>query len=650
MPQPSQLRPGIRRKAAYKTYFSKAGELSRMKASLNPSAPPFNPSSFARTVGAGPSIRVEATFDVSSNVVQNNSQPTSQPITTLKPPQKMATDGSDESSSLTDLIKRCTIDDQVKQANLMQQKLERFAYLTTRDVFVQSLFKAITCLSSSTAHHILKNHVKELAVLLKLFKMDDLVNAVVSLHSERVYSSSLEKIQETWPWLLDGDVTELSLIDLGSLTAAGPPTMLQETPKPKLPASKMSAAEANSLGSSPLAFKMRKHLQPQSTVSESLRSDGVCSMMSFDPSSEPTAPIDPYSCSFPYPTQRTILKESQQILKTALYMFAKQHLPKKLTHQAFEYPASSSLGQWVLMMQDAITNANTSTDEQASQNKLTALGSSHPNLLDPASELHDLLSKRQHTTTSELRGVLANVLKLIETLGASGCYDQQLALNIYTDILADDLKKKLEKIQIPFRKTLKLISDAKDQLVHEEEDATQSYREQEKMVQQEFLLDTSMLKGILSPNALSANAPATLPPKSTAGNRRSSIIRISRDLLTAPEKQLLDQRPADNKEEPVKSKLSALSFAWDPACIDKAVAELSHKEAKENRSGKADDIDPQIANSRNPSIPGPGLEGSKYASDRLFVPPKPGKNAIPIRAPPKEPLVADKENGLLIKF
>ncbi|KAK6341623.1 hypothetical protein TWF696_008693 [Orbilia brochopaga] len=630
--------------------LSTTADISSMTKSLNPSAPPFKPPTFVPRASARPFVPAKAIVGVTSNAMEGVLQPTSKPMFDTSS-AKMDQDDSDQSSSLTELIQKITINDQAKQQNLAQQKLERFVYLTTRGVFVQSLYKAITCLSSSTAQHILKNHVKELPVLLKLFKMEDLVDAVVSMHGLRVYSSPPDVVQQRWPWLHDGDVAELSLIDISPYSTPVNLAFQREAMKPTFPGSNVGANVNDPHDNLP-GFKMGKHLQPPSTVADSLLSEDMSTMISFDPSNEAFTPIDPYSSHFPYPTQRTILKESQRILKTALYEFAKSYLPDKLTLQAFEYPASSSLGQWVLMVQDAISTA----DVKDMKGKLVAIGLSYPNLLDPASELHDLLSKRQHITTADLKKLLVGILKLTEILGASACSAQQLALNEYTSALAEDLKKKLEEIQIPFRNALKQIADSKAKLTRDEEAATKIYREKEKLVQKQFLLDPGVLKAIISPKAQSTDA---VEPKPTALARRNSIIRISADMFTTPDicvwgpdKQMVDYRRANAGMEPANAGATVYHPAWDPAAFDQALEQLAvgHKDPKENRSTRDDDIFPHIANSRNPTIPGPGLEGSRYATGNIFVPPKPGKFAIPIKAPPKEEFVTEKENGLLIKL
>ncbi|KAF3916249.1 hypothetical protein ABW21_db0201020 [Orbilia brochopaga] len=599
--------------------------------SLNPSAPPFKPPTFVPRASARPFIPSQAIITVGSKAADDILQATSKPIFDRSSAQ-MDKEDSDQSSTLTALLQKCSINDPAKQAANMQQKLERLVYLTTRDVFVQSLFKAITRLSSSTAQHILKNHVKELPILLKLFKMDDLVDAVVSMHGQRVYSSPPEVVQQKWPWLLLGDIAELSLVDI-------------------------TASNTADFGVNPSGFTTGKHPEAPSTVTGSMVSEDV---FNFDSSNEQNAPIDPYTSSFPYPTQRTILKESQRILKAALYAFTKQYLPDNITNPSFEYPASSSLGQWVLMVQDAISTA----DIKAAQGKLVAMGISFPNLLDPASELHDLLSRRQHITTAGLRKLLENILKLTEILEAPECISQQRALNGYASALAEDLKKKLEEIQIPFRNTMKQIADHKDKLARDEKTATEIYREQEKLVQKGFLLDPGVLKSIISPKVPAKETPmqVQLPadPEPTIQARRDSTIRISSDIFTpsdvrvwGPDKQVVDFRAMSGLET-IKARPSSASLhpAWDPASLDLALEQLSHKETKENRNARAEDVYPHIANSRNPSIPGPGLEGSKYASGGFFVPPKRGKFAIPIKAPPKDTKATEKEkeNGLLIQF
>ncbi|EWC44713.1 hypothetical protein DRE_06491 [Drechslerella stenobrocha 248] len=617
--------------------------------SLNPDASPFSPLTPESPTVSDMIIPPERVVFSSNGTRITLRRP--EPATTAEnaASPRLVTDlGSGPQPATTSNGEKDSGKNEVQEASLKQQKLERLVYLTTRDVFVQSLFKAITRLSASTAQHVLKSHVQELAALLEIFKMNELVETVVKMHAQRVYASSPEVVRETWPWLLDGDITELSLIDLGSGTKASKlPAMKADLPKPKFVMGLSSNADSlSSIDDNSSTIRMRKHTRRSSIAASSLFADDACSIISFGPSNELALVTDPYGSCFPYPTQRTIFKHAQQIMKKALYEFTKIYFPDKLKHRSFEYSASSSLGQWVLMVQDAISNPEAFQDQQGTYYKLKSLGFS--TLLDPASELHDLLSKREHVNTADLQSLLVDILTLIDSLGISECSGQQRALSEYVSALAADLKGKLEEVQVPFRDTLKRISDERNKLASEEEDATQNYRERERSVQQDFLLDPEVLKSILSqkpcPIGGTIGRYAINKPKRSVlsrctgatGSRRGSVAAPN-TCIWSPDRESMDNRPVweDAKLPTVFN--TTVDMPWDATAIDQAIERMNSQGAQENRKV-----------SQGHEL-GPGLEGSRYAVGKVVKPVKLSK-AIPIKAPPKSVHTPVEESELLISI
>ncbi|KAK6543383.1 hypothetical protein TWF694_000131 [Orbilia ellipsospora] len=539
-----------------------------------------------------------------------------------------------------------------------QQNLERLVYTTTRDIFAQSLFKAITRLSGSTAHHILTSHVKDLPILLKSYKIDSLVDTVTKMHAQRVYSSNREVVEEKRPWLLHEDASDVPVAQYYPHLRPSSRT-----------SSRNSASKDLGVGNFPIRniqaptefLKPNSRPQTPSTRNGSLMDDGEYSVTNVESHNEVSI-IDPYGTYFPYPTLRTILKETQKITKTAIYEFTKKYLPEKLRLQAYEYPASSSLGQWILMLQDAISEPYSYSEYPETQRKLLYLSTLNPNLLYSVGQVHDLVSERQHASTSELYVLLASVLEFIDVLGIPKCTTKQTLLNNYSSTLAADLKKKLEDIQIPLRNTLSRIAEAREKLTQEEEEVSQKYHQKEREVQQEFLLDQETLKGIL--NIKTAPLPQHEPTRT-----RTSFLPESKSYLVDqwnnpaleesekvpdicvwdPDKHLIEYCPggASLIETVKETNTPCINFPWDAISIDRAIDALNAKENMQLLSVK------ELQENAYSKSPLATLKGIDYPNlnTNIVIQPKVNK-AVPIKAAkPMPSYIPSTENGdLLIDF
>ncbi|EPS36965.1 hypothetical protein H072_9453 [Dactylellina haptotyla CBS 200.50] len=482
----------------------------------------------------------------------------------------------------------------------LQQKLERQMYLTTRDIFQQTLFKSIVYLGSGAAFHILRRQVKEFPTLVQSYKVDDLVGTLVKMHAQGVYRSTEDEVKKKWPWLLKLDLNNLPAFETYYSDRTRKSSNFQLGSAASEPNSSLSATN---LG-------RNKRFPLSQLGSRLILDDSDCSMASFETTNETaneTLNVDPYSTYFPYPTQRKVLKETQRTLKMAIYEFTKKYLPEKLLDQLYEYPASSSLGQWVLMIQDAISNSDTYRSSPSTLKKLTYLATLNPNLLDSASEVHDLVSNRQNASTYEIYVLLATVLEFIDALGVLQCSAKQKRLNEYTSTLAVELKKKLEEIQDPLRNTLRHINKTREKLKKQEEDAIQKYRQSERVIQKTFLLDQENLRSVVQTKGKylanpSLNENTQCLDKDTNGFsiQKSNLVSFMENSVPeppsiyvwGPDDELVDYRPGGTRAIETVKEVSSSAICllpWDMVSIDRAIEKLNEKENIASAPRKATD-------------------------------------------------------------
>ncbi|KAF3192429.1 hypothetical protein TWF788_000044 [Orbilia oligospora] len=625
-----------------------ASQSTHTKLVLNPSAPDFSPGGFFE-------LKVEATTPATSSTESRN--------ISSKTPMTVWDDLLDGIDMAQPAGAKCLKPQKGIQipypSSDTQQRLERLVYLTTRDLFMQSPFNSITRLSANTAVDIIKRHLRSnhLELLLRQYKMNELVETMVEMHAKQIYISIPDSIKKTWPWLLDGDVSELATLETTTpRDKTNQSTKIQTSSTLKGRLSKMDWDKRFS----PNTLLASKNLNIANTCTRSLLDDEAGSIMSFDPSGEAPRSIDPDNIYFPYPTLRAILKETRRILKAAFYEFTKSYLPEKLNHRAFEFPDNSSLGQIILMVQDTMGNMDNNQFPAETLAKLAHLRNidSNTDCLNSASELYDLVSRRRNISISGLSPLLTNILNLMDALGASNWSKKQRALNKYTSVLTADIKQKFEKIQGPVRTTLERINSQREALAAEEELVTQKYRQDEKEIQRHFILDPETLRGII----LSRGSATSYPDLEEAGGDGAQRISITErptphtsentkqqhattedietsiaksDTLPAPpdicvwdpQKQLIDYRPSGSqlKSGSQNGKPAARRRPWDVASIDLALEELNSKEnichagkkASQNNTGKGRPVFQT------------GLKSSRHTLE-VVVPLKQNK-AIPIR-------------------
>ncbi|KAF3927611.1 hypothetical protein AA313_de0208483 [Arthrobotrys entomopaga] len=491
--------------------------------------------------------------------------------------------------------------------------------------------------------------------------MDDLVEAVAKMHAQRVYSSNKDEVEEKWPWLLRGDISDI------------PPSQHDPHPRPSSRASNrgdipkaLSIGEFLARNTSKPTDTLKPKTRPQtpSTGDASSFIDGCeCSVRNFEqPKEVAIGTFDPYSTYFPYPTLRTILKETQKISKTAIYEFTKKYLPEKLCLQSYEYPASSSLGQWISMLQDAISEPYQYSEYPETQRKLLHLSTLNPNLLYSVRQVHDLVSGRQHASTSELYVLLASVLEFVDALGIPKCTTKQILLNNYTSTLAADLKKKLEDIQIPLRHTLSRIADVRGNLAKEEEEASRKYHQKEREVQREFLLDSETLKGILNIETTSVSQYEETGAQVSSPSQSKSLLvdewnkppleefkHVPDICVWDPNQQLIEYCPggASFIETVKETNTPSVTFPWDAISIDRAIDALN---AKENLQVLTVTKSDENGGGKNPLATLNGMDSSNF-SPNIVMPSKFSK-ADPIKiAKPMPSYKPSAENGeLLIDF
>ncbi|KAK6501191.1 hypothetical protein TWF481_009036 [Arthrobotrys musiformis] len=616
---------------------------NRNDLTLNPSAPVFKPSARfeprAETVAQGRDISFSALDGLSENMDLLKSVDSHRP----KPP------GSTQTPS---------------PSSYMQQKLERLVYLATRGVLQKSPSDTVTRLSTDTAQRLIKAHVNpsHLGSLLKKYKLDELVEVMVRMHAEQVYTSSLETITEKWPWLLAGNISEVDAM-VANVSSKSPPNTISKAQTVSTLKGSPVGAE---LGSAPSLKALRAARGPKASnaYARSAFDDDTYSIASFDPSGGSSRAIDPYNIYFPYPTLRAILKETRRILKSAFYDFIKEFFPEKLDSRAYEFSESSSLGQLILVVQDTISDMDNHHCSREAIEKLTHLRNvdSHTDCLHSANEVYDLVSRRRDISISGLNPLLDNLVGLLDALGAGEWSKKQRALNIFTTVLATDIKKKFEAIQGPIRTTLQRIRNEREKLAAEEEVATRKYREDEKEVQRHFMLDGETLRGTLLSQASSDPKPSN--PKSsvnrTPENSRELPMVEGIETLDAmkskpstppeicvwdPQKQLIDYRPNGTELHPgtQEGKTVIGRYPWDTASIDLALNEVN---SKENIQHDAHTASPNVL--RPGVAPRPSSQFSKHSLE-IMIPPKHSK-AIPIRRmeePSPEPNVVTKAEPMM---
>ncbi|KAK6532330.1 hypothetical protein TWF281_006520 [Arthrobotrys megalospora] len=618
------------------------------KSSLNPSAPVFNP-----TASFGPGIPVPSSPLSDSSPAEAQECLANSSLSTwgdYSGTETVPHEISPREMEIAELVDSKDPDKsdrphsgmQIQPSPEIQQRLERLVYLTTRDIFLRSPFKQSPYLSSGAAQRILKEaDATHPELLLHLYRMDELVETLVAMNAEQVYTSTPEAIKEKWPWLLDGDISELAATEFS---------------KPPEPCNGINKKQAIATFRRPPSYVGQETRLSSSTFlnvrgsrfSNSILDDNDArSMMSFDLSAEISRTIDPYGTYFPYPTLRTILKESRRILKSAFYEFTKKYLPEMISQEAFEFIDSSSLGQLILMVQDTISEMDEHRFTPETREKLIYLRDldSKAGCLNSASELYDLVSRRRRDIdTSELYLLLNNLLGLIDALGAPEWSKKQRALNKYTAVLATDLKKKFEEIQAPLRTTLRRISDQRETLDTEEKSADQKYRRDKKEIQSHFMVNTETLhRALLSDEnsvhkirnfevvmtkALTKNDVGP-PSEDKASYTKNAILLTPPDICVwDPQKQLIDYCPGGTQLPQVTKDNTPTSFRrpWDTSSIDLAINALN---SKENIYHSARQSQADSSCKGNSIVQGKGFQGFKNSS-QIMIPPAYSK-AIPIK-------------------
>ncbi|KAF3910399.1 hypothetical protein ABW20_dc0103400 [Dactylellina cionopaga] len=472
--------------------------------------------------------------------------------------------------------------------------------------------------------------------------MEELVEAIVRMHGQRVYNSAADVITEKWPWLLRYNASDLHLIDTDYSFISPDVSGGKQNVLSLRASTNNTGTDTIVLVKKPSTLKLKNPFSTASLSNKPSFEDDACSAMGFESSNEDHFMIGLYSTYFPYPTQRTILKETQRILKTTLYEFTKIYVPEKLYCKAYEYSASSSLSQWVLMVQDVISKPEVYKDRLETYSKLSYLHSLSSSMLDCASEVYDLISQRQHVSTSELYVLLANVLELIDAFGIPECSAKHRVLKGYTSALATDLKKKLEEVQLPLRNTMRRIVDERERLLLEEDSASQKYREEEKAIQRDFLLEPEILKSILQPEDIpkkvsKVSKTITLEHYLPIGRctnsgiyneKTGAFVNLPDICVWGPDKELIDYRPGGNGLiESIKDiSTRVLRLPWNSASIDLAIDAIN---AKENTLLEARDAYSETNSSKIPSLSGRRLGGPRFAAS-IAILPKLSK-AIPIK-------------------
>ncbi|KAF3082663.1 hypothetical protein TWF102_001092 [Orbilia oligospora] len=625
-----------------------ANQSTHTKLVLNPSAPDFSPEGFFE-------LKVEATTPATNSTESRN-------ISSKTPTAVWDNllDGLDMTQPAGAKCLKPQKSIQIPYSSSdTQQRLERLVYFTTRDIFMQSPFSLITRLSANSAIDIIKRHLRSshLELLLRQYKMDELVETMVEMHAKQIYISTPDSIKKTWPWLLNGNVSELATIET---------TMPQDKTNQsnKIQPSSTLEGRPNNMDwdkrFSPNTLLTSKNLNIVNAYTHSVLDDEAGSIMSFDPSGEALRSIDPDNIYFPYPTLRAILKETRRILKAAFYEFTKSYLPEKLNHKAFEFPDNSSLGQIILMVQDTMNHMDNNQFPAETFAKLARLRDidSNTDCLNSASELYDLVSRRRNISISGLYPLLTNILNLVDALGASNWSKKQRALNKYTSVLTADIQQKFEKIQGPIRTTLERINNQREALAVEEELVTQKYRQDEKEIQRHFILDSETLRGIILSRGSAASYPGledargdgaqsisiierptphtsenTKQQRVATDNIETSIAKISNlpappDICVwDPQKQLIDYRPSGSQLQSgtQNKKRATRRRPWDVASIDLALDELNSKENIYYAAKKAS----QNITEKGKAGFQTGLQSSRHTLE-VVVPSKQNK-AIPIK-------------------
>ncbi|KAK6518379.1 hypothetical protein TWF506_005537 [Arthrobotrys conoides] len=570
-----------------------------IKLLLNPSAPDFSPDGFSEPVKT-------------MMPLSNSTEPQNIPNKPLIAVWEKSFDGTDMAQPVDFKCLKPQRGTQISSSPAyMQQRLERLVYFATRDYFMRSPFNLVNSLTAKTAAELIKCHIdpSHLKHFLRQYKMNDLVETMIKMHAEHIYISTPDTIKKNWPWLLDGDISELAMI------GAGVPQKKTEQSNRTRPTSSMLKNEPNNTdsgkGLSPNSFLNIKNPKLSSTYTRSVLDDDPYSVMSFDPSGEVPRDIDPDNIYFPYPTLRAILKETRRILKAAFYEFTKRYLPEKLIHRAFEFPDNSSLGQIILMVQDTIDDMDSTQFPEETLAKLMHLREldSNTSCLNSASELYYLVSRRRDVSISVLFPLLTKVLDLIDALGVSDWSKKQRALNKYTSVLATEIKQKFEEIQGPIRTTLERINNQRKALAAEEELITQKYRKDEKEIQRHFILDAETLRGIIHSQRSGVSYPnpgdtkgsgahevsiiesptpqASVKPKRHTGSgdietpktKNCALLTPPDICVWDPQKQLIDYRPSGSQLQPgtQDGKPGTRRRPWDVASIDLAFDELNSK-------------------------------------------------------------------------
>ncbi|EGX52335.1 hypothetical protein AOL_s00043g124 [Orbilia oligospora ATCC 24927] len=627
-----------------------ANQSTHTRLVLNPSAPNFSPRGFFK-------LKVEATTPTTNSTE-------SQSISSKTPTAVWDNllDGVDMAQPAGAKCLKLQKSIQIPYPSSdTQQRLERLVYFTTRDIFMQSPFSLITRLSANSAIDIIKRHLhpSHLELLLRQYKMDELVETMVEMHAKQIYISTPDSIKKTWPWLLNGNVSEQATIE-----TTMPQDKTNQSNKIQ-PSSTLKGRPSNidwDKRFSPNTLLASKNLNIVNTYTHSVLDDEAGSIMSFDPSGEAPRSIDPDNIYFPYPTLRAILKETRRILKAAFYEFTKNYLPEKLNHRVFEFPDNSSLGQIILMVQDTMNNMDNNQFPAETFAKLARLRDidSNTDCLNSASELYDLVSRRRNISISGLYPLLTNILSLVDALGASNWSKKQRALNKYTSVLTADIKQKFEKIQGPIRTTLERINNQREALAVEEELVTQKYRQDEKEIQRHFILDSETLRGIILSQGSAVSYPGLedargdgvqsisiieRPTPHTSENTKQQRARAATDNIETPiakisnlpappdicvwdpQKQLIDYRPSGSQLQSgtQNGKRATRRRPWDEASIDLALDELNSKENIYYAAKKAS----QKISEKGKAGFQTGLQSSRHTLE-VVVPSKQNK-AIPIK-------------------